>query len=148
MAAAVDDVHFAVVVHVVADDRESGFAQVPFAMPFPFVVVGVDVLEPAVRCEHVHFTVAVNVSHADAVAILIVAPDVMDFWFRPGEIDPNHTRAPVVSQREIRLAVAIDVSHPAALGLDRVRDQMLLPELRRASWGSRTTTARRSSNRP
>src|ERR1700721_2294038 len=49
-----DDIHLAVAIHVVADDRESGFLQIPIAVPLPFVMIGVDIFEPAVRREQPH----------------------------------------------------------------------------------------------
>ena len=48
VALAVDDVGAAVVVDVVGEDWEACVSEMPVGVPLPFVVVGVDVLEPAV----------------------------------------------------------------------------------------------------
>ncbi len=71
VALTVDEVEFAVVVDVVAEDGKAGVAEVPVAVPLPLVVVGVDLLEPAVGGEDVGFAVAVDVGDADAVAVLL-----------------------------------------------------------------------------
>ena len=49
VAAPVNQIHFAVVVHVVADDRKTGFPEIPIGMPVPFVLICVHILEPAMR---------------------------------------------------------------------------------------------------
>jgi len=51
----------------------------------------------------------------------------MDFWLRAREIDPQDPLVPIVGESEIRFAIAIDVRHPAALGVVAVGDEMLLP---------------------
>ncbi len=79
VALAVDEVHLAVVVDVVAEDGKAGVAEVPVRVPLPLVVVGVDLLEPAVGCEDVGLAVAVDVGDADAVAILFSAAE---WWTR------------------------------------------------------------------
>ena len=127
MSAAVDDVCFAIAIHVVTDNREPGFLQIPIAVPLPLVAIGVDILEPAVRRQKIHFAVAIDVRHADAVAILVMAAHVVDLRLGASEVHPNDSRAAVVRQRQIRLTVAIEVRHPAALGLDRVGDEVALP---------------------
>ena len=74
VALAVDHVHLAVVVHVVADDRKSGVLHLPVAMPLPLILVGIDLLEPAVWSKDVGLAVAVDIRHADAVPILLQRP--------------------------------------------------------------------------
>src|ERR1039458_145892 len=49
VALAVDHIHLAVVVHVVADDRKARVLHLPVAMPLPLILVGIDLLEPSVR---------------------------------------------------------------------------------------------------
>ena len=127
VAAAVDQVHFAVVVHVVADDGKSGFAQVPFRAPFPLVVICVNVLEPAMRHKNVNLAVAIDIRHTDAVTVLIASADVVDLWLGSGKIDPHDTGMSIMREREIGLAIAIDVGHPATLGFERMGDEMALP---------------------
>src|SRR5437764_7544920 len=78
MALTIDQIQFAIVVHVVAKDRKAGVAEFPLPMPLPFVVVGIDLLKPAVRREHVRFAIAVDVGDADAVAILFSAAQVVN----------------------------------------------------------------------
>src|SRR5271170_4351318 len=89
VALAVDEVHLAVMVNVVAEDGEAGVTDIPVAMPLPLVVVGVDLLEPSVSGEHVGFAVAVDVGDADAVAILLLASEMMDAGLVFAEIDPD-----------------------------------------------------------
>ncbi len=83
MALAVEDVHLAIVVDVVAEDGEAGVAELPVGMPLPLVVVGVDVFKPAVGSEDVGFAVAVDVGDADAVAVLLFADYMVDFGLGP-----------------------------------------------------------------
>ena len=78
MSLAVDEIKLAVVIDVIAEDGEAGVAEFPFSMPLPFVVVGIDLLKPAVRREHVRFAIAVDVGDADAVAILFSAAQVVN----------------------------------------------------------------------
>ena len=78
VALAVDDVGAAVVVDVVGEDGEARVTEMPVGVPLPFVVVGVDVFEPAVGGEDVGFAVAIDVADADAVAVFVFAADVMD----------------------------------------------------------------------
>ena len=145
VALAVDDVDFAVVVDVVAEDGEAGVAEMPVGMPLPLVVVGVDVLEPAVGGEDVGFAVAVDVGDADAVAVLLAAADVMDDGLGAGEVDPEDAGVVVVGEGEIGLAVAVDVGDGSALGVVAVGDEVLLPDVCR-EWricrGFRTTRRR------
>src|ERR1700733_6322867 len=91
-----DDLHLAVPIHVVADDRESGFLQIPIAVPLPFVMIGVDIFEPAVRREQIYFAVAVDVRHADAMAVLVMAARVVNLGLGAREVHPNDSRAAVV----------------------------------------------------
>src|SRR5690349_20998208 len=44
MPAAIDDVSLAVVVDVITDDREAALLEIPIALPFPLVLVRIDVL--------------------------------------------------------------------------------------------------------
>ena len=49
MALSVDDVHLAVAIHVIANDRKSRIAQLPVGVPLPVVFIGIDVPEPSGR---------------------------------------------------------------------------------------------------
>src|SRR5215467_16396875 len=49
MPLTVDDVHLSIIVYVVNNNRKPSIAQLPISMPFPFVVVSVDILKPSVR---------------------------------------------------------------------------------------------------
>src|ERR1700733_3647317 len=89
MSAAVNDVCLAVAIHVIADNREPGFLQVPIPVPLPLVAIGVDVLEPAMRCEKIDFAIAIDVRHADAVAILVVASRVVTLRLGAGGGHPK-----------------------------------------------------------
>src|SRR5579863_8969501 len=119
MASPVNDVCLAVVIDVVNANREPGLTQIPFALPLPLVSIGVNVFEPAVRCKNVDFSVAIDIRHADSVAVFVVPADVMDLRLRSGEVDPEDAGPAVMSQGQIRLAFTIDIGHPATLGLDR-----------------------------
>src|SRR5579863_2741638 len=127
MALAVNDVHLAIVVHVVADDGEAGIFEIPVFVELPLVLVGVDLLEPAERREDIGLAVAIDVGDADAVAVLGAAAHVMDFGLGAGEVDPQHAFVSVVAKDEVGLAVAVDVGHPAALGFAAVGDEVPLP---------------------
>ncbi len=100
----------------------------PVGVPLPLVVVGVDVLEPAVGCEDVGFAVAVDVGDSDAVAVFIFAADVMDAGFWAGEVDPEDAGVVVVGEGDVGFAVAVDVGEGSALGVEAVSDEVLLPE--------------------
>ena len=68
-----DEVEFAVVVDVVAEDGEAGVAELPVRVPPPLVVVGVDLFwnQPCgVRMSG--FAVAVDVGDADAVTVFLM----------------------------------------------------------------------------
>ena len=127
VALAVDDVHLAVVVHVVAEDGEARIVHVPVRMPLPLVLVGVDLAEPAGGSENVGLAVAVDVGHADAVPVLLAAAHMMDLGLGAGEVDPQNAGVVVVSQNDVGLAVAVDVGHPAALGIVAVGNEVALP---------------------
>ncbi len=127
VALAVDEVHFAVVVDVVAEDGKAGVAEVPIGVPDPFVVVGIDLLEPAVGGEDVGFAVAVDVGDADAVTVLLLAAEVVGAGFVVAEVDPEDAGAVVVGEREVGLAVAVDVEEGAAFGVEAVGDFLGLP---------------------
>ncbi len=79
------------------------------------------------RREQIHFAVAIDVRHADAVAIFVVTAHMVDLRLGAGEVHPNDSRAAIMRQRQVRLTVAIEVRHPAALGFDGVGDQVALP---------------------
>src|SRR5580658_10158639 len=106
VAVAVDDVGFAIAVHVVADDGKARVAHLPVAVPLPLIVIGVDLAEPAAGRENVHFAVAIDVGHAYAVPVLRAGADVMYFGFGSGEVDPQKTHVAVVGEDQIGLAVA------------------------------------------
>ncbi len=127
MAAPVNDVRFSIAVYVVADDRETRFAQVPVGVPLPFVVIRIDVLKPTERCQNIHFAIAIDIGHASSVSILIVPADVMDAGLGTREIDPDDARPAIMSQRQIRLAIAVQVRHPTAFGVDGMSYEMTLP---------------------
>ncbi len=131
VALAVDQVELAVVVDVVAEDGKAGVAELPVPVPLPLVVVGVDLLEPAVGGEHVGFAVAVDVGDADAVAVLLAAAEVMDARLVFAEVDPEDAGAVVVGESDVGLAVAVDVAERAALGVEAVGDLFRLPHARR-----------------
>src|SRR5580704_13550827 len=128
VALAVDDVGAAVVVDVVGEDGEAGVAEVPVGVPLPFVVVGVDVLEPAVGGEDVGFAVAVDVGDADAVAVLCFVADVVHAGFGAGEVDPEDAGVVVVGEGQVGFAVAVDVGEGSAFGVEAVGDEVLLPD--------------------
>jgi hypothetical protein len=67
MALAVDEIKFAIVVDVVAEDRKTSVTKVPVPVPKPLVAICVDLLESAMGRQDVGFTVAVDVGDADAV---------------------------------------------------------------------------------
>ena len=96
-------------------------------MPLPLVCVGIDLTEPAVGREDVGLAVAVHVSNARAVAILLAAADVMHLRLRAGEVDPQNAGVVVVGKDQVGLAVAVDVGHPAALSVVAVGDEVPLP---------------------
>ena len=77
MALTAKNVGLAIVIHVVAEDGETGVAELPVRMPLPLIVVSVDVSEPAVRRKDVGFAIAVYVGDADAVAVLLPAANRM-----------------------------------------------------------------------
>src|SRR5579859_4928097 len=77
VALAVDDVELAVIVYVIAEDGEACVVHLPVAVPLPFVIVGIDVAEPAVGREDVCFAIAIYIGDADAVAVFFFASDVM-----------------------------------------------------------------------
>src|SRR5665213_66310 len=136
---AINDVHFAVVVNVIPDDRKSRIAQVPIRMPFPLVVIRVDIFKPSVGSEDIGLSVAVDIGNADAVTILHlavgrngmnnpvwigdafivagVAAEAVDDRLGAGEIHPENPRMVVVGERQIRLAISVDIRHPAAFGV-------------------------------
>ncbi len=146
VALAVDEVELAIVVDVVAEDGKAGVAEVPVSVPGPLVVVGVDLLEPAVGCEDVGFAVAVDVGDADAVAVLLWKTDVMHARLVFAEVDPDDAGAVVVGEGDVGLAVAVDVTEGAALGVEAVGDLLALPHGRRrrrpADRGCGTTRGR------
>jgi len=117
-----DEVQLAVVVDVVAEDGEACVAKMPVGVPLPLVVVGVDVLEPAVGCEEVGFAVAVDVGDADAVTVLFFASDVVDAGLGAGEVGPEDAGVVVVGEGEVGLAVTVDVAEGPALGVEGVGD--------------------------
>ena len=127
VALAVDDIHLAVAVHVVADDRKARVLHLPVAMPLPLILVGIDLLEPAVRRKDVCLAVAVDIGHADAVPILRAPAHVVHLGLGSGEVDPQNTHVAVVPEDQIGLAVAVDVGHPAALRVVAVGDEVPLP---------------------
>ena len=91
MALAIDEIQFAIVIDVVTEDGKAGIAEIPISMPLPFVVVCVDLLEPAMSCEHIRFAIAVDIGYADAVAVFLAASQVVDAWLVLTEIDPENT---------------------------------------------------------
>src|ERR1700722_3562352 len=61
------------------------------------------------------------------MAVFIMPAPLMHPRLGSREVDPDDSRPPEVRQRQIRLAVPVEIGHPAALRLDRVRDEMLWP---------------------
>ena len=61
------------------------------------------------------------------MAVFVVPSHVMHHRLRSGEVDPQDSRTAIMSQRQIRLAVPVEIGHPAAFRLDGVSDQMALP---------------------
>ena len=84
-------------------------------------MVGIDILEPAKRRQNIRFAIAVDIGNADAMAILLLAAHMMHLGLSPGKINPDHARMVVVRQRDIRLAIAVDVRLDPALGVDSCR---------------------------
>ena len=128
MALAVDEIELAIVVHVIAEDGKASVAEVPVPMPYPLVVIGVDLFEPAVGREDVGFAVAVDVGDADAVTVLFAASEVVDARFVGAEVDPDNAGTVVVSKGEVRLAIAVDVGEGATLSVVAVGDLLGLPQ--------------------
>jgi hypothetical protein len=96
-------------------------------VPLPLIVVGVDLLEPSVGGENVGFAVTVDVGDADAVAVLLLASEVVDARLVLAEVDPDDTGAVVVGEGEVGLAVSIDIEECSALGVVTVSDLFRLP---------------------
>src|SRR6201996_6356235 len=124
---AIDEVELAVMVYVVAEDGEAGISDIPVAVPRPLVVVGIDLLEPPVRREHIGLAIAVDVGDADAVTVLLAPTEMMDTRLVLAEIDPQDTVAVVVCESEVGLAVAIDVREGTALRVIAVGNLFGLP---------------------
>src|SRR5882757_7091544 len=127
MSLAVDEIKLAVMINVVAEDGEAGVAEVPISMPLPLVVICIDLLKPAVSCEHVRLAITVDVGDTNAVTILLAASQVVHPRLVFTKIDPENTCSVVVGESEIRLAVAVDISEGAALGIVAVSDFLGLP---------------------
>src|ERR1035437_3456201 len=69
VAFTVNNVHLAVIVHVVTQDRKSCVTQIPVRMPFPFVMVGINIFKPAVGSQYVGLAIAIYIGNAGAVAV-------------------------------------------------------------------------------
>src|SRR5690242_20667185 len=69
VSATEDKVDFPILVHVIANDRESGITQFPLRMPFPLIIFGVYVLQPAVRSKNVGLAVSINVGNTNAMPV-------------------------------------------------------------------------------
>jgi hypothetical protein len=115
------------VVYVVAEDGESGVADIPVAVPLPLILIGIDLLKPSMRCEYISLAVAVDVGDTDAVAILLAAPQMVDTRLVLAEVDPQDAGAVVMSESDIRLAIAVDVCEGAPLRVEAVGDLLRLP---------------------
>ena len=127
MSLAINDVHLPIVVHVVANDRKAGIVQLPVSVPFPLVVVGVDIFEPAVGSQNVGFAIAIDVGNADAVPVLLFPADMVHLRFSTGEINPENSRVVVVRKHEIRFAITVDVAGRSALRVIAVGNEVTLP---------------------
>src|SRR5207302_5298824 len=81
---AIDDVGLAIIVHVVADDGKAGIVQLPVCVPFPLIVVGIDIFEPTVWGQNIGLPIAIYVSCADAMTILLFSSDMVHLrlWTR------------------------------------------------------------------
>ena len=127
MPLAIDQVEPAVMVYVVPEIRKAGITKIPVAVPLPLVVIRVDLLKPAVRRQDVRLAVAIDVSHADPMPVLLTTAEMVHPRLVLAEVNPEHTGAIVVRQGNIRLAVPIDVGKGAAFGVEAVRDPLTLP---------------------
>src|ERR1035438_2077841 len=58
----------------------------------------------------------------------------MRLRFAPGEIGPQNSGVIVVREDQVRLAVAVDVCHPAAFGVVTIGNKMPLPLRMLGSW--------------
>ncbi len=87
---AINDVGFAVAVHVVADDRETRVVHLPVGMPLPLVGIGIDLTQPAIGRKNVGLAVAIDIGHAGAVPVVLTRARVMHLWLGTGEIDPQY----------------------------------------------------------
>ncbi len=100
----------------------------PVSVPYPLVVIGVDLFEPAVGCKDVSLAVAVDVGDADAVTVLLAASEMVDAWLVGAEVDPDDTGTVVVGEGEVGFAIAVDVCEGATLGVVAVGDLFGLPQ--------------------
>ena len=135
VALAVDDVHLAVVDHVVADDGESGVAQVPVGVPLPLSL-------SASICRNQPVGVRMSALPSPSTSATpmpwpscCAAAHVMHLGLGAGEVDPQNAGVVVVGEDQVGLAVAVDVGHPAALGVVAVGDEVALPHRRPALPG-------------
>jgi hypothetical protein len=53
--------------------------------------------------------------------------DVVDHRFGSREVNPDNAGMVIVGKHQVRLAIAVDVAHPATLRVVAVGDEMLLP---------------------
>ena len=79
------------------------------------------------RREHVGLAVAIDICNADAVAVLLSPAQVVDPRLVLAEVNPEDTGAVVMRQRQIWLAVAIDIGEGATFGIVTVGDLFRLP---------------------
>src|SRR5208337_935118 len=123
----VDDVRLAIVIYVIADNRKTGIAQLPIRMPLPLILIGINIFEPSIGSEDIGLAIAIDIGDSDTVAVLLLAAHVVHLGLRSGEVHPQNAGVVVVSQREIGLAVAVDVAQRAAFGVIAVHDKVTLP---------------------
>src|ERR1700727_2829591 len=73
----IDQIQFAIVVYIEAENWKAGITEVPVSVPHPLVIIRVDLLEPSMSRQHVSFSITIDIGNPNPVAVLLAAAQMM-----------------------------------------------------------------------
>jgi len=64
VALTVDDVHFAVIIDVIANDGKSSVTEIPVRVPLPLIVISVDLSKPSIGRQDIRLAISVHIGNS------------------------------------------------------------------------------------